>query len=751
MNKYLRRFTTRITIVFVVLMLLLSAGLAYYWTAILLPLFQHSEQTKADLLITPYTATLEEAVDTQDDGSIEKVLNELILLTDPSTSEPMILGLNIETVAGKNYEKRNRPNSDSTVFFTVEVPLFSPANQDLLGTARLEYNDFFYRRIVEDAAYRMISGFAALLILLLLVRRLIAVLVAPMLSLAKAVKGIDFNHLVELPPQPKHMSSEIQQVWTAVQQLLSRLQQREKDLIDEHKAAQTALRDKLDAESASQAKSQFLANMSHELRTPLNAIIGYSELLVEDMNDDADPETIDDLKKIHSSGKHLLALINDILDLSKIEAGKMQIYVEEFDLATVVGEVITTVKPMMDKNGNQLRTEIAADLSTANSDVTKIRQILLNLLSNAAKFTDRGNVTLRVFEVNEGDRRWIHFIVEDGGIGMSPDQLDKLFQSFTQADTSTTRRYGGTGLGLSITRHFAHLLGGDITVESELGKGSTFTVKCPAEIGQRMTIGRTAVAIPERRRNTSTVLVIDDDPLVHDWMERFLTRQGFSVAHAFNGEEGLAKAVEMDPSVITLDVLMPGMDGWEVLSELKRDPRVNQIPVIMLSMVDDIRESQTWGATDFLSKPVDRKRFTDLLDKLGQTLRPAPLLLVSDDPSLQEHIGALFAASNWQLTLAKDSVEATRSLSRELPAAVFLDLGMANGKGYELLDVVRAKVHQDETLIVAITGVVGDEVENDYLKGVVEHIIHRGRYENDELYNRLLGLVVASVRKQGET
>jgi signal transduction histidine kinase/ActR/RegA family two-component response regulator len=380
------------------------------------------------------------------------------------------------------------------------------------------------------------------------------------------------------------------------------------------------------AEQANRTKSAFLANMSHELRTPLNAIIGYSEMLQEEAEDVGQEDFVPDLQKIHAAGKHLLALINDVLDLSKIESGKMELYLETFDVKALVKEVESTIAPLVERNGNVLEISYPEELETMHADVTRVRQVLFNLLSNASKFTERGRVTLDLqMDQHQGDP-WVVFHVRDTGIGLTEDQLGRLFQAFTQADVSTSRKYGGTGLGLVISRRFCQMMGGDIEVSSEYGKGSVFTVRLPQKVAER---GPAATAPSDAPRPTSrrvapptqapepslTVLVIDDDQNTLDLLARGLRKEGFDVRAVSSGEEGLRVARELKPDAITLDVLMPGMDGWAVLRALKEDSSTRGIPVIMVSMSDDTEISQTLGASDFLPKPIDRERLVTIIRK----------------------------------------------------------------------------------------------------------------------------------------
>ena len=370
------------------------------------------------------------------------------------------------------------------------------------------------------------------------------------------------------------------------------------------------------AEAASSAKSQFLASMSHELRTPLNAIIGYSEMLQEEVADLGQSALAPDLEKIHTAGRHLLALINDILDLSKIEAGKTELYLETFDAGAMLGDVATTVQPLVEKNGNRLVVEAAPGLATMRADLTKVRQVLLNLLSNACKFTERGTVTLAAGREAGADGDWMVFRVTDSGIGMTPAQMAKLFEAFAQAEASTTRRYGGTGLGLAISRRFCQLMGGDVTVSSRPGEGSTFTVRVPAAVAEPRAEPAPAAAPAEGGDGAAgTVLVVDDDAAARRLIAHHLGREGFRVEEAADGDAALRRARECRPQVITLDVLMPGMDGWAVLTALKADADLAAIPVVMLSVVDEKHIGFALGASDFLPKPIERQRLVAVLKK----------------------------------------------------------------------------------------------------------------------------------------
>jgi signal transduction histidine kinase len=379
------------------------------------------------------------------------------------------------------------------------------------------------------------------------------------------------------------------------------------------------------AEAANSSKSQFLANMSHELRTPLNAIIGYSDLLIEEAEELDAQDLVPDLDKIRSSGKHLLGLINDVLDLSKIEAGKMEMSLETFEVRDVVSAVAAMVRPLVEKNGNVLEMSIASDVGTMHADLTRVRQILLNLLGNASKFTSKGTVSLAVTREDSKEREWIVFAVRDTGIGMTPEQLSRLFQPFTQADPSTTRKYGGTGLGLSISQRLSRLMNGTISVVSEPGMGSIFTVRLPVEVTdaklQRQTgiyrVSRPSVPIPVVA--SSRVLLIDNDATTRDLAQRMLAKDGVEMLYAATGQEGLRLAQEQRPDVILLDVMLPDQDGWAVLTALTTKLELAQIPVIVATTADERGLAETLGATAYLSKPVGAEELRAAIRGAHQT------------------------------------------------------------------------------------------------------------------------------------
>ena len=529
------------------------------------------------------------------------------------------------------------------------------------------------------------------------------------------------------------------------------------------------------AEQANQAKSTFLANMSHELRTPMNAIIGYSEMLIEEAEDLDQEDFIPDLERILAASNHLLALINDVLDLSKIEAGKMTLFLEDIEVQDLIDDVTSTIGPLVSKNQNELVLDLGHEVGALHADETKVRQTLFNLLSNACKFTSKGTITLGAKRLADSDGDRMRFTVHDTGIGMSPEQMARIFEEFTQADSTTTRKFGGTGLGLTISRRFCQLMGGDIQVESEQGEGTTFTVELPVivepldapsdegaeekarvEAPPAKPAGASEVARPLPEivaegggSNGGTVLVIDDDTATLDLTSRSLAREGFQVITATSGSQGLQIARESQPQAITLDVMMPGLDGWTVLAELQKDPQTQDIPVILMSMLDEREQGLALGATEYLNKPVDRHRLLASLESLGAKVAGGGRVLVVDDEAdTRRLLRRALEKDGWVIDEAENGLVALALLEGARPDLILLDLVMPQMDGFEFLTEVRNHQEWQDIPVVVLSGQSLEPEQRERLAGQVEAVLTKGHTDRSSRVAELRELVKTQVAAQ---
>jgi CheY-like chemotaxis protein/anti-sigma regulatory factor (Ser/Thr protein kinase) len=466
-------------------------------------------------------------------------------------------------------------------------------------------------------------------------------------------------------------------------------------------------------------------------------------MLQEDAVDEGAESLVPDLKRVNAAGKHLLELINSILDLSKIEAGKMELQLEDFSVAGMVDDIRAIIQPLAEKNGNRLELVCDATVGTMHADLTKVRQVLFNLLSNACKFTERGTVALAVRrEESDGDA-WLSFSVSDTGIGLNADQLGRLFQEFSQAHADATRKYGGTGLGLALSRRLCRLMGGDITVTSEPGKGSIFSVRLPVDVGRIHEVAGHAAG------NAGTVLVIDDEAVVRELMQRFLTKEGFRVLTAASGEDGLRLAREQRPEAITLDVMMPGMDGWAVLCALATDPELADLPVIMLTIVDDKKMGYALGASEYLTKPIDRARLVAVLAKYRRNL---PVLVVDDDAGIRQLLRRILEEEGYAVVEADNGRVALERLGERVPGAILLDLMMPEMDGFEFLDALHRREAWRHIPVIIVTAKDLTSEEHDRLNGSVVRILQKGAYAQEELLAEVRALVAASIgRRKGRS
>ena len=581
---------------------------------------------------------------------------------------------------------------------------------------------------------------AASIVAFLIASRLQGVISQPLLELSSTARVVSEKKDYAVRAR-KHGDDEVGTLIESFNEMLAQIQKRETELQEA----------RITAERANQAKSNFLSFMSHELRTPLTAIIGFSEMLITEIENQGRPEWVDDLRRVHDSGRYLLELINDILDISKIEAGKMDVHLETFDVPALVRDIKDVMRPLVERKNNQLIIECPDDLGVMQADRIKVRQCLLNLLSNASKFTENGTVRLEVRQkvklephssAGRSQLATLSFVVSDTGIGMTAEQIGKLFRAFTQADDSTSRRYGGTGLGLALTRKFCQMMGGDVTVTSEPGKGSTFTIELPIKAAQQ---GATITVAPAEkvapRTSSGCILIIDDDPAVHQLLADALRPQGYTLKFAMSGAEGLRLAKELRPAVITLDVLMPDMDGWVVLSLLKADPDLAAIPVIMLTVRADQDFGFAMGVADYLQKPIDRDRLVAVLKKYHRLRPTSHVLVVEDDPAAREMFCRMLGSDEWTVSEAENGLQALESITHCQPSLIVLDLRMPVMDGFEM--IAELHKHEDWRKIPVVVVSAKELTAEDRLRlqGHVQKILQKGDFAREELMREVLQTV----------
>ncbi|GEO99523.1 hybrid sensor histidine kinase/response regulator [Methylobacterium haplocladii] len=500
------------------------------------------------------------------------------------------------------------------------------------------------------------------------------------------------------------------------------------------------------AEAANLAKSQFLANMSHELRTPLSAVIGYSEMLAEELEDIDEARLLPDLRKIEASARHLLGLINDVLDISKIEAGRMTLSAETFAVADLIEDVTAATQSLTAKKRNAFSLDLAPDLGAMHQDQLKLRQALINLIGNAAKFTQDGEITLRAERTTVDGADWLRFSVIDTGIGLTPEQAGRLFERFSQADESTTRQFGGSGLGLAITRAFCERMGGDIGVESIFGQGATFTIRVPATLAAEEEDAQAASVTEQVRRITAedsvrqdVVLLVDDDPAARDLLQRFLEREGFRVRTANDGRAGLTLARALKPRAILLDIEMPRMDGWAVLHAIRTDPEIADTPVIITSVVNEMSLAHVLGATDYLVKPINWNALKETMERYRPTGRDGSVLLVDDDSDARERLRRTLSREGWQVREAENGSVALERLDEARPSLILLDLMMPVMDGFAFLRALRGRPDGDVPVVV-LTAKEITTAEKASLDDQADRLIIKGSLSLAEMGRQLRDL-----------
>jgi signal transduction histidine kinase/CheY-like chemotaxis protein/HAMP domain-containing protein len=493
---------------------------------------------------------------------------------------------------------------------------------------------------------------------------------------------------------------------------------------------------------AYRVKSDFLSNMSHELRTPLNSIIGFSSVL---LGQTGDPLTADQrmaIEKVLKNGRHLLELINDILDLSKLESGRMNVSVETEDVAAVVSNCLMLTESLFKQKKLVAKETIEQNLPMLSTDIVKVRQVLMNLLSNAVKFTDQGDITITVGQKNG----MVSFAVKDSGIGIKKEHYELVFEEFRQVDDSNTRKYKGTGLGLPISRRLARILGGDLVVESEYGKGSTFILTIPPVYVGQSGADTVQKELPKKKQveqvvktilspalaSGAQILCIDDDPDVIEILRKYLVPEGYSVASALSGDEGIKMAAQFKPALITLDIMMPQKDGWQVLRELKANARTKDIPVVIHSIIDNKPLAISLGAIDVIVKPTDPSRLLHLAKQYCKTSDQF-LLVIDDNEDFAEAIRRLLMEDGFTVKVANNGKAGLEILKTSTPSLILLDLVMPEMDGFAVVRELQQNTAWKKIPVVILSGKDLSETEWKQLNMYISDFMKKGSISNVEL------------------
>ena len=621
-NKASMKLSHRIIRLLLIMLIGTTAVTLSLWIYVIGPALENSEQGKADMFIlaneTGLAHVLSHSHDHghEHDTNIQNYIDQLMLLRDPNTHNYLLNGIEITTPTQTFKQKRPQAEKNS---FTSETIIFSTdKNRRFLGSAKINYSDQFYQRLRFHGDLALIFSILFLLVILLIVFLFMERLLNPLKALTGHLLKIDTDVEYKLPPLTGEKSEEITLVKNALDSLLSQLQQQREELeLRVDKRTEELNEAMKRAETANKAKGEFLANMSHEIRTPLSAIIGLTELL---SNERISPKIKAYIQTMRSVSTSLLGIINDILDFSKIEAGKLELENRPFNLVQVLDDQISVFRESAKQKNIDLRLSISSDTPTnLNGDALRLGQVLSNLISNALKFTEQGEVTITTELVKEkGSDVWIKFIVTDSGIGISKEHIDTLFDSFTQADSSTSRKYGGSGLALAISHSLVELMSGSFTVDSLPNEGSSFAFTAKFILEEAALLQPALETEQKRDLNDISILLVDDNLINQKIMAKLLEAEGFDISLASSGRQAIDMIENQTFDIVLMDMQMPELSGIDTTKILREEMGMTDLPIIALTanvMKEDMDMCFSVGMNDFLSKPIDAENVKKVIFK----------------------------------------------------------------------------------------------------------------------------------------